>query len=50
MYPWLVDASQLTFIGPAMCTLADQVFPPLTEEVKPISSWQVLSEQLVLGK
>ena len=45
MRPWVVLASQDSVIGPASWVGALQLVPPLVEEMKPTSSWQVAAVQ-----
>jgi hypothetical protein len=47
--PWLVLASQLTVIGSASCVGVLHAAPPVVDEMKPTSSWQVAAVQAADG-
>lgn len=49
MRPCVVLGNQLNVIGPANWVEAPQVEPPVVEEMKPTSNWQVEEEQLAEG-
>ena len=49
MRPCEVLGSHDNVIGPATCVAALQLVPPLVEEMKPTSSWQVAVVHLAFG-
>ncbi|GIH19591.1 hypothetical protein [Rugosimonospora africana] len=49
MRPWDVFGIQLRFIGPASWVAVLQLLPPLTDEMKPASSWHVEAVQDEVG-
>jgi hypothetical protein len=49
MRPSEVSGSQDSVIGPASWVAVLQLAPPLTEEMKPTSSWQVDAEHDAAG-
>jgi len=49
MTPWVVLASQVSDMGPAICVLEVHEAPPSADVENPTSSWQVEVVQLAFG-